>query len=69
MCVEGETVLPPVSPSPTVALCPDPTPPAAAFCDVQEYPLPPVTPDLKPKMEGQGRLGTVAARGPRRLLQ
>lgn len=56
-------------PRPTVALCTHPSPSAAAFCDAQENPLPPVTPDLKPKMEGQGRLGTVAARGPRRLLR
>lgn len=33
-------------------LCAPPS--AATFCYVQEYPLPPVTPDLKPKREGQG---------------
>ena len=67
-CVRRESLFFLLCPRPTVALCTHPSPSAAAFCDTQEYPLPPITPDLKPKMEGQGRLGTVAARGPRRLL-
>lgn len=48
MCGGGDRVFPPVAPDPRVPLLPV----CCHFRYVHEYPLPPVTPDLKPKMVG-----------------